>query len=463
MRQTSLCPHVQVHHRHPEATEARNRACDAERLARVLADLSTRHHVPGVQLAVSTPGDLITVEIGEREHGTGRPLGPDDKVPVGSITKALTATLAMILVGDGDLDLDEPIGEILPELGQRPGQLGRRLTLRQLLSHTSGLPSDLDDEDGTGASTRRCLLDRCKRMRLVHEPGRGFSYSTAGYVLVGELIATVTGMTWQEAIESILLRPLGIDAVFVGGPEAGRITPGHAVNTRIGVVQAVDQIVAPMEAPAGALALSARDLITFGRLHLADGGPRLLDRAVAEQMHRPVPAAEPVGLADGWGLGLAVFHRGRTRWLGHDGTGDGTWSHLRIDPLGGVIVALTATATTGVALWDDLMPELADLGLPPARYTAPARPRRQIPLPMECVGRYLNGDTEYAVAVGKRGRSRLDVDGREFAELTVEESLAFSLTELATGQRIPAGRFIRDVRTGRVDGLQISGRLARRQ
>src|SRR5919199_5663571 len=95
------------------------------------------NQVPGAQLAVRTGGRTWTYSFGETEYGGGVRLAPDAKVPIGSITKSFTAALAMVLVSDGDLDLDEPVAEHVPEL--------RRLSL---------------DRGGDGAGTVRGLTTR---------------------------------------------------------------------------------------------------------------------------------------------------------------------------------------------------------------------------------------------------------------------------------------------------------------
>src|SRR5579875_2370381 len=110
-----------------------------------LATLVRKHRVPGVQLAIHHDGATAAAEVGELEARTGRHVTRDAVFPIGSITKCFTATVAMMLVADGDVDPDAPVGDYVPELGD----LGTVLSLRHLLSHTSGLP----DGAGLEAST----------------------------------------------------------------------------------------------------------------------------------------------------------------------------------------------------------------------------------------------------------------------------------------------------------------------
>jgi CubicO group peptidase (beta-lactamase class C family) len=308
----------------------------------------------------------------------------DTAVPVGSVTKSFTATTAMVLVADGDLELDAPLADHLPELGE-PGE---RMTLRQLLSHTAGLPTGPDSEDVATASVRRYVRDHCRAADLVLPPGTGFSYSNLGFVLVGHLIQTVTGMDWWSALESILLRPLGIEpAVIVGpGATARPIAVGHSVNLAAGRIRPVRQSLAAAEAAAGALAVSATDLVALGRLHLDGGDPGLLPAGQAARMREAVAAAEPFGLADGWGLGLAIFDADGTRWVGHDGNSDGTACYLRVDPAAGWVVAFTSNANTGAGVWRDLPGELAGTDLPIRPPRTAAAPARVVAPSPGCVG-----------------------------------------------------------------------------
>src|SRR5437660_2052278 len=114
-----------------------------DHLSKMLERLARQHDVPGAQLAILHEGDISAVQVGEKEYGSGGALSESSPVPLGSITKTFTATVAMILVSDGDLELDEPVATYLPELRrQASADLAATLTLRHLLSHTGGLVCD---------------------------------------------------------------------------------------------------------------------------------------------------------------------------------------------------------------------------------------------------------------------------------------------------------------------------------
>lgn len=428
-------------------------------LAATLSSLADTHQIPGAQLAVHRGGVTVAVEVGELEHGVEIPVTGETAFPIGSISKAWTATLAMILVADGDLELDAPLDEHLTELDDLVG----RLTLRQLLSHTSGFA---DIPELSTLPTGRYVREHCRRDDLVLPPETAFSYSSRNYVLVGYLIETITGMSWWEAMESILLRPLGIDPATIvaaqRAPYARPIATGHSVNTALGRIRPVQQSMAPAVAPAGAMAMSAVDLVALGLMHIGPGVPNLLPAPEAERMRQTVSGADPFGLADGWGSGLAVFRDGITDWFGHDGNANGTCCYLRIDPAGGRVVALTTNGSTGSSLWPELCTDLRQASIPLGAHGGDISPLGQLDPPAECVGSYSNGPTEWLVTAADEGLY-LESGGELIARLVFSNDMCFVVQDPVSGCRLHVGRFLRDPITKQIELLQIFGRIARRR
>jgi CubicO group peptidase (beta-lactamase class C family) len=156
------------------------------------------------------------------------------------------------------------------------------ISLRQLLSHTSGLAESSGMEEKSSSSPRHYIIEHVCGRNLVQPPGTGFSYSNPGHIAAGGLIETVTGMSWSEAVESILLRPLGIEPAYANAH--GTIPPRRQM---------------PAFAPASALAVSAVDLVKLWLIHVGPGKPEVLRAAYAGQMRQAIPRADPFGLADG--------------------------------------------------------------------------------------------------------------------------------------------------------------------
>jgi CubicO group peptidase (beta-lactamase class C family) len=437
----------------------------SEQMLIAFATLARKHRVPGAQFAIYHGGLTVAHEIGELEFETGLRVTHDAVFPISSITKSFTATVAMILVADGDVDLDAPIRNYVPEMGN----LGARISLRQLLSHTSGLAESSGTEGESSSSLRHYIAEHVCGGNLVHPPGTGFSYSNPGYIVAGRLIEMVTGMSWHEAVESILLQPLGIEPAYVNPP--GNIPPrrqiatGHSVNTAVGRIRPVRPEQVPAFAPAAALAVSAVDLIKLGLLHVGPGKPEVLPAAYATQMRQAVPRADPFGLADGWGPGLAVYGQQPAKWAGHDGNGSGTSCYVRINPADGWVVALTSNSNTGAGLWQEFQAELARAGVPinVPRTQMPDGPRAAPP--RGCADQYINGDLQCTVKTGSDGAVYLSADGRNFVRLTFYDNLTFTFSapDLTSLGQVSTGRFVRDPATGRIYGIHVAGRLARRR
>lgn len=430
-------------------------------LQRRLDVLARDHRVPGAQLALDTGSESFVLHTGTADLATGAAVTTDTAVPLGSLTKPYTAAMVLLLADDGDLDPDDPAAEHLPELGRVPD-----VTIRHLLSHTSGLPTGPDSDTAALSTTARYLRSVCDARDTLFPAGADFSYSNAAYVAAGRLVEQVTGMPWHEAVHTLLLQPLGTAPAFLGGTATRRpVAAGHTRNTATGRVRPVLQNLAPLEAPAGALLASAADLGALGRALV--GRPRagrtpVLPPAVAKEMRLPEPAARPGALADGWGLGLALYRQGDTLWCGHDGNAQGTSCHLRANPDNGVVVAFTGNSGAATALWRDLAADLARLiGVRVPVSPAPVHRGAPVVLP-ECAGAYANGDTVYRVALEPDGSPTLSVDGDLPLPLLCYPDLSCDLVDPDTGRRESGGRFHRDPATGAVDRVQISGRMARR-
>ncbi|WP_067510178.1 non-ribosomal peptide synthetase [Actinoplanes sp. TFC3] len=427
-----------------------SRAGQLTGLSARLAELARAHEVPGAQLAVRHQGRLIVVETGELVAGTGLPVTADTTFPVASLTKAVTALAVHLLAAGGRLDLDAPIGAYLPELSA-VGPVGR-VTPRQLLSHTGGLIAGV--EERVPSADRLEWVERHgDRTAVLHPPGTAFSYSDFGYVLAGRVVEVLTGMHWRTAVESTVLRPLGISVASDAQPGA----QGHVVNGRVLTVP--EQSFSAIDEPAAGLVATAADLVRLAGVHDPARSGVLAPAAAGAMLQDRTGdlAVGPFGLADGWGLGWSVYRGAGGDWNGHDGSGDGTWSHLRFDPVTGTAVALNTNANTGLGLWEDLLADLRTAGIDVANYSMRvlSEPGEPVAGPADCAGHYANGDWDCVVESGARGLT-LAVGSGPRSELMCRTDLRFT-TE---GAGLPrTGRFVRDPGTGGVELLQLAGRL----
>ncbi|MER6003545.1 serine hydrolase domain-containing protein [Nonomuraea angiospora] len=184
----------------------------------------------GVLAAATTPGGTSAARSGVADLKTGEPVPWNAYYRIGSTTKTFVAAIALQLVGEGKLRLDDTVERWLPGLVEGNGNDGAKITVRQLLGQTSGLPEYADDvplERVTSESGFRRERFRVYRpeefvaMAMRHkpafEPGKGWAYSNTNYVLVGMIIEKVTGTPWQQQLLERVIEPLGLRHTYAPG------------------------------------------------------------------------------------------------------------------------------------------------------------------------------------------------------------------------------------------------------
>lgn len=325
--------------------------------------------VPGAQVAVRRGGELLW------SGCTGRLAvhpGPDDaaevrredRFVVASVTKLVVAATTMSLVERGELDLDAPVAQELPELPQ-----GDPITVRMLLGHRSGLPDYFRDDavrrtlatEPFAAWSRGELLQAIGRVGREGPPDRRFAYRNANYIAVGELLARSTGRTVGELVAERVARPLGLRSLSfeVEGSGVGRLAAPHRrrlwrpvdVVSRTGgrlPTHALGDVWTD-----GGLATSAEDLATLTEA-LFEG--RLLPGATVEDMTRrsALPGSAVGGVLGAlqtlylgrvrrsYGLGVAVEERACSTTWGHEGMYLGWSATTTYDPRTRVTITVTA-------------------------------------------------------------------------------------------------------------------------
>lgn len=183
-------------------------AAELDTLVRNWAD---HWEIEGVEIAIVRPGSFAW-SIGLGTDLDGREITADTRFDIGSITKTFTATLAFQLVDAGLVGLDAP----LPELTQLPGFSGKyRLTLRNLLTHRTGLVNYRDTPEAATPSAMRTPLDALRaveRQPLKFEPGARVDYSSTNFLVLGLLIEQLTGRSFDALVRERFVAPLGLSA-----------------------------------------------------------------------------------------------------------------------------------------------------------------------------------------------------------------------------------------------------------
>ncbi|TCP47216.1 D-alanyl-D-alanine carboxypeptidase [Tamaricihabitans halophyticus] len=277
--------------------------------------------VPGAMVYAGNESGTWTVRSGTAKLGTERPIRPSDRVRVGSNTKMFVAAVVLQLVDEGKLRLDAPIEEYLPGLVQGNGYDGNKITLRQLLQHTSGMGNYTDDTlYDPEAQQREWQPEELVRIGLSYppsfDPGTKWEYSNTGYILLGMAVEAVSGKEIGAQITDRLLRPYGLTQSNY--PESGdkKIRGPHARGYDAfpgrGVEDMTEQLEPSVAGAAGALISTGPDLIRFVEA-LLDG--EVVSPELLAQMRDTVPATD-----FRYGLGLQEFALscGGSAW-GHSG------------------------------------------------------------------------------------------------------------------------------------------------
>lgn len=281
-------------------------------------------------VAAGAPGALVVVRDGAAVRSAARgaadgrrPLHAHDRFRIGSITKTFVAALVLRLVEDGLLKLEDPVERWLP--GLIPGVRG--ITVRQLLSHTSGLPDYVEDDrlrvDRDRHWKPRELVALALGQRGGMLPRGSYAYASTNYIVLGLIAEEAGGAPLGSQLRERLFTPLGLgDTSFAPGDVRGEYVHGHRPPTRQGIVTGrpvdIDGEPAWWSWAAGGIVSTAGDLQRFF-------GALLRGEVLDPTLLRTMEALRPAGSVR-YGLGLAAFTTPCGTAWGHTGNILGTIS-----------------------------------------------------------------------------------------------------------------------------------------
>ncbi|MEU4813100.1 serine hydrolase domain-containing protein [Nocardia fluminea] len=321
---------------------------------------AVRQGYPGAQAVITDNGHTWSVTAGVADLATGRPFSDGGRLRIASNTKPFVATVMLQLVAEGKVELDAPVERYLPGVVHGPGIDGDRITIRNLLQHTSGLPeyaaefgappkpgqvAGLTEQVRWGTTDTADMIRNALTAPADFEPGAHWAYSNTNYAVAGMVIEQITGNPVGTEITHRIIVPLGLRDAYYPNPAEIDIRGPHPQGyTEIdgARVDYTSQNVSWAGA-AGAMVASGADLNHFFTA-LLDG--KLLPPAQLAEMKN----VRPTGLDSTWsyGLGLArmTMSCGNELW-GHTGGLSGTVTY------GGVV--LTTGRAVTIALNQDLM------------------------------------------------------------------------------------------------------------
>jgi len=325
----------------------------ARRLQAILAAEQARARMPSLVGGLVRDGGLAWSGAWGKHTGSAPPT-PDTQYRIGSITKTMTAVLVLQLRDEGRLDLGDPLDRHLPGVGYGD------CTIRQLLSHASGMQSEPAGSwwERSPGVTYEQLAGAVDDHAAPFALGATFHYSNVGFGLLGEVVARLREETWWEAVRGRIVQPLVLarTTYFPDPPAATGYSVHHFAGT---LTEEPAQDTGAMAA-AGQLWSTLGDLATYATF-LVDGYDDVLPRSSIEEMCTPQSGSAAAGTKGVHGLGLRLVSGESGTLVGHTGSMPGFLAGLFVDPVrrtGGLCLANGTAGLRCEGLPTDLLAEL---------------------------------------------------------------------------------------------------------
>jgi CubicO group peptidase (beta-lactamase class C family) len=333
-----------------------------------MREMIARNEIAGAVTVVVTKDKLVHLEsTGFAEVAAKRPMTPDTLFWIASMTKPVTGTAILMLQDEGKLNVADPVAKYLPEFAHLKTPSGKpaNLTIRQILTHTSGL-GEAGGPEAQKAKTLADLVPLWLAVPMQYEPGEKWKYTQSGINAAARLVEVVSGMTFDAFLQKRLFDPLGMKhTTFYLTPELrSQLVTAYAKNKETGALEPVPPRpeFGPRDRPPqgnGGLYSSAPDYARFCQMLLNDGtleGRRYLSAAAMKFLTTPQTGDLPTGFFQsdtygnrgahyGWGIATCIVrtpHDGVAAMLspGTYGHGGAWGTQAWIDPVKGVAYVL---------------------------------------------------------------------------------------------------------------------------
>ncbi|MFD9000463.1 serine hydrolase domain-containing protein [Streptomyces sp. NPDC059582] len=326
-----------------------------ETAAEIAGATARRYGIPGVAVGILAGGRELTASHGITSIENPLPVDEHTLFQVASVTKTHTATALMRLVEEGRVDLDAPVSRYAPSFALADEEAAAQVTVRRLLNHTAGLDWNLLVDTGEGDDALASFVAKLAGHELIAPPGARSSYSQAGFNLLGHLLENVTGLTYEQAVASLVLEPLGLAQSFYRADDVltRRFAVGHNLDADGTLSVARPWKGTRANNPGGGLVTSVSDLLRWARFHLGDGraqsGERVLSAGTLHRMRERTVALRASSLGDALGIAWFLREVDGVRTVGHGGSANGQFAELLLVPERDfAVVALSNAGPDGI-------------------------------------------------------------------------------------------------------------------
>jgi len=309
-----------------------------ETLAEAARDALERTGTPGAAVGVEHDGTESVAGWGVTSIEHPLEVDADTLFQIGSITKTVAGTIAMLLVEQGALDLDVPVRRYLPELRLADEDVASRVTMRHLLTHTGGWFGDHFSDPSRGDDALERILPELADLPQLAPLGEIWSYCNSGFYVAGRVLEVLTGKPFESAARELVLEPLGMTSSYFFPEDvlSHRFAVGHRHDGEETVV-ARPWAVPRAASAAGGIVSKVGDLLRYARFQLGrDAGP-LSTESLARMREPHIGTSEPnCSLALTWFVrevdGLMLVE--------HGGGTNGQLAHFCIAPESGFALAI---------------------------------------------------------------------------------------------------------------------------
>ena len=405
-------------------------------LAAAVQGETARWNAIGLAAGMVRNGERAINVTGFANADAGYPMRADNLFLIGSISKVYTATLVMRLVEQGLFDLETPVVNYVPDFRLSRDDVRDAITLRMLLSHSAGFEGDRFTGYGRGDDSFQKAISEFHSLTQWFKPGSFFAYNNSAFYLVGHIIQTLTGKSFESVMAEELIAPMQLENTLLLPDDALNrpLAAGHIVDRVKGVTLAQSPHLPRHSNPAGGILQSIGDLLTFAHMHLNLGeinGRRIISAESAQLMQQRVIEADTYDRH--YGIGWSIFTRPSGTSIGHGGAWGGHRANLILYPYHNFAFASLGNSDVSIYANSSLEEWVLEHEL---HITKPQPPVVDLsPIELDAyTGTYLRHDTRFDVARTDTGLHLTVIDIDEDTGDESEQPRLFDLEPLEAGR-----------------------------
>jgi len=319
---------------------------DTQSFNQFLENIIKHYRIPGIAVALVSKDNIVKMGVvGVRKSDSTAKINLNDIFCIGSCTKSMTAVVAATLIEEGVLSWDTQAVDLFEELAGEINPGYQNISLKELLSHQSGIEPFYSDRlfeiyslfpfiSGTEKEQRKKFTLWQLEQDPANEPG-SFNYSNGGYVVAASILEEVSGRSWERLIQERLFQPLKMSSAFIGMPYEKDLSQPwrHYYRDENGdplPLPISERRIPEVFNPAGTVSLSIKDFASYAMFHLTGlaGQDNILKSETIRYLHKPLIESED---DQAYALGWGIRRFGEDKVSGHSGGDQSVFAMIGID------------------------------------------------------------------------------------------------------------------------------------